>query len=395
LAQSEPSVTSNASRKQSRDGTPARGKTRAIETVGIGLIGCGNISATYLAAAKTFPILEVRGVADIDMPVAEARAREFGLKAKSVADLLADPQVEIVVNLTVPAAHSAVSQQVIEAGKHVYSEKPLGLDIEEAAKLLEAAKERLLRVGCAPDTFLGGAHQTVRKLIDEGLIGDPIAATAFFMGPGHERWHPNPGFFYRKGGGPMLDMGPYYITVLVNLFGPVKRVAGMTSRRRNERLITSEPLNGMRIPVEVATHVTGTFEFASGVIVTMAMSFDVARHSHRPIEIYGTDGALSVPDPDAFGGQIETATASSTNWQPMTTIHPYANGNFRIMGAADMAHAIRSNRPHRASGDLAFHVLEVMTAFQRSSGSSAYITINSQPDRPAMIPTDIAQGDFD
>jgi hypothetical protein len=169
----------------------------------------------------------------------------------------------------------------------------------------------------------------------------------------------------------------------------------MTSRRRNERLVTSEPLSGTRIPVEVATHVTGTLEFASGVIVTMAMSFDVARHSHRPIEIYGTDGALSVPDPDAFGGQIETATASSTNWQPMTTIHPYANGNFRIMGAADMAHAIRSNRPHRASGDLAFHVLEVMTAFQRSSSSSAYITINSQPERPAMIPTDIAQGDFD
>jgi predicted dehydrogenase len=366
-----------------------------MKTVGIGVIGCGNISTTYLAAAKTFPILKVRGVADINMQAAERRAREFGVKARSVEDLLSDPEIEIAVNLTVPAAHFAVNQQIVEAGKHAYSEKPLAIDVEDAAKLLETAKKRRVRVGCAPDTFLGGAHQTVRKLIDEGLIGDPIAATAFFMSPGHESWHPNPAFFYGKGGGPMLDMGPYYITALVNLLGPVKRVAGMTSRRRNERLITSRPLNGTRIPVEVATHVTGTLEFSSGAIVTMAMSFDAARHAHRPIEIYGTEGALLVPDPDSFGGQIEAAAASSTNWQAITTIHPYANGNFRIIGVADMAHALRSNRPHRASGELAFHVLEVMTAFQRSSDSSAYIKIKSQPERPAMIPTGIANGDFD
>ena len=365
-----------------------------MNTVGVGIVGCGNISGTYLAAAKMFPILEVRGIADINAEAAEARGREFGVTTRSVTDLISDPQIEIVVNLTVPAAHFAVSQRVIEAGKHVYSEKPLAIDVKDAGKLLAAARKRQLRVGCAPDTFLGGAHQTVRKLIDEGMIGTPLAATAFFMGPGHERWHPNPAFFYGKGGGPMLDMGPYYVTTLVNLLGPVKRVAGMTSRLRGERIITSEPLKGTRIPVEVDTHVAGTLEFVSGAIATISMSFDVAHHTHRPIEIYGTEGALSVPDPDAFGGQIETATASSSDWRPVKTIHPYANGNFRIIGVAEMAHAIRSNRPHRASGDLAYHVLEVMTAFQRSSKDGAHITIRSRPQRPAMMPNDSTNGDF-
>lgn len=366
-----------------------------MKTVGIGVIGCGTISGTYLATARVFPILEVRGVADIHRQVAEARAKEFGVKARSVADLLSDPEIEIVVNLTVPAAHAAVSRQAIEAGKHVYSEKPLAIEAGDAAELLETARKRSLRVGCAPDTFLGGAHQTVRKVIDEGLIGEPLAATAFFMGPGHESWHPNPGFYYLKGGGPMLDMGPYYITALVDLLGPVKRVAGMTSRRRGERLITSEPLNGTRVPVEVETHVAGTLEFASGAIASIAMSFDVARQAHRPIEIYGTEGALSVPDPNWFGGQIEVATATSTDWRPVHTIHPYANGDFRMVGVADMAHAIRSNRPHRASGELAFHVLEVMTAFERSSDSGVHVTIDSRPERPAMIPVEIVNGEFD
>jgi predicted dehydrogenase len=374
----------------------ARSKAAAgLKTVGIGIIGTGNISTTYLKAARVFPILKVRGVADINEEAARTRAREFGVEARAIADLLADPGIEIVVNLTVPAAHAQVSGEVIAAGKNVYSEKPLAVDVEEAARLLAAARRRGLRVGCAPDTFLGGAHQTVRKLIDEGRIGEPIAATAFFMGPGHENWHPNPAFFYKRGGGPMLDMGPYYVTALVDLLGPVKRVAGMTSRRRSERLITSEPLNGARVPVEVETHVTGTLEFHSGAIATLAMSFDVARHAHRPIEIYGAEGALSVPDPNWFGGQIEAASATSTDWQPVTTLHPYANGDFRMAGVADMAHAIRSGRPHRASGELAFHVLEVMTAFERSSKSSAFVTIESRPERPAMVPADIANGEFD
>jgi len=360
----------------------------------MGVIGCGNISGAYLKAAAGFPILDVKALADINPAAAEARGAEFGIPAKSVDALLADREIEIVVNLTVPLAHVEVGLRVIEAGKHVHSEKPLGITTAEARPLLDAARERNLRVGCAPDTFLGGAHQTCRKLIDAGAIGVPIAGAAFFMCPGHERWHPNPGFYYLRGGGPMLDMGPYYITDLVNLLGPVKRVAGITSRARAERLVTSEPLQGTRIPVEVATHAAATLEFVSGAVVTIVMSFDVARHRHRPIEIYGSEAAMAVPDPNWFGGQIEIGTAAG-DWRPAVTEHAYANGNFRSIGVADMAHAIRSGRPHRASGDLAFHVLEVMEAVQRSSDEGRHVAIESRLERPAMLPSDLMPGALD
>jgi predicted dehydrogenase len=353
--------------------------------MGIGIIGCGNISAAYLKAAAGFPILDVRAIADIDPAAAEARAAEFSLVAKSVDELLADPAIDIVVNLTVPLAHVEVGLRALRAGKHVHSEKPLGISTAEAKPLIDEAKSRGLRIGCAPDTFLGGAHQTCRKLIDEGAIGTPVAGTAFFMCPGHERWHPNPGFYYLRGGGPMLDMGPYYVTALVNMLGPVRRVAGIVSRPRATRTITSAPLMGNTIPVEVATHVAGTLEFVAGTVVSIAMSFDVPNHRHRPIEIYGVDRALAVPDPNYFGGQIEIA-GPKEEWRPVATEHTYADANYRIIGVAEMVHAIRANRPHRASGDLAFHVLEVMEAFQRSSDSRTTIEIATRPERPAMLP---------
>lgn len=365
-----------------------------MDRVGIGIIGCGNISAAYLKAAKVFPSLDVRGLADINPAAAEARGREFDVPAKPVDDLLADPAVEIVVNLTVPKAHVEVGLAAVAKGKHVHSEKPLGVTVAEARRLVEAATAKGVRLGAAPDTFLGGAHQTCRKLIDTGAIGEPLAGTAFFMCPGHERWHPSPAFYYLAGGGPMLDMGPYYITALVNLLGPVKRVAGITSRARPERLITSEPLKGTRIPVEVATHAAGMLEFVSGAVITIAMSFDVARHRHRPIEIYGSTAAMSVPDPNFFGGDIEIATAAE-DWLKVPTEHAYADGNYRIIGVADMARAIRTGRPHRASGDLAYHVLEVMEAVQRSSDEARHIAIDSKPARPAMLPTTLATGELD
>jgi predicted dehydrogenase len=365
-----------------------------MQRVGIGIIGCGTISGAYLKAACDFPILDVKAIADINPAAAEGRAAEFGLEAASVSELLADPAIEIVVNLTVPKAHVEVGLAALAAGKHVHSEKPIGITAAEARRLIDSAREKGLRLGCAPDTFLGGAHQTCRKLVDEGRIGTPVGATVFFMCPGHERWHPNPAFYYEVGGGPMLDMGPYYITDLVNLLGPVARVAGMTSRLRDTRLITSEPLNGTRIPVEVPTHVAGTMQFASGAIVSIVMSFDVPRHGHAPIELYGTDGTLLVPDPNRFGGTIRFATAKE-DFTDLPTEHAYADGNYRIIGVADLAHALRTGRPHRASGDLAFHVLEVMEAFQASAESGRMIDIASRPERPAMLPVGLKGGALD
>ena len=365
-----------------------------MQPVGIGVIGCGNISSAYLTAARKFPILNVVALADINPATAEARAMEFGVPACPIDALLADPDVEIILNLTVPTAHVDVGLKAIASGKHVHSEKPLGVSVAEARRLVEAAAAKGLRLGCAPDTFLGGAHQTARRALDEGLIGSPIGGAAFFMCPGHERWHPNPGFYYLAGGGPMLDMGPYYVTDLVNLLGPVASVSGAATRTRAERIVTSQPLAGMRVPVEVATHVTGTLMFVGGAAVTMTMSFDVARHKHGPIELYGEAGSLIVPDPNYFGGKVELATAAE-DWREIPIEGPYADGNYRILGLADMAQAIRSGRPHRASGELAFHVLEVMEAFQISSDVGKAVAISTRPERPAPLPRSLRVGELD
>lgn len=359
--------------------------------VGIGIIGCGNISGAYLKAAQHFPILDIRALADRHHPTAVAQGDAFGVPVKSVDELLADDAIEIVLNLTIPQAHVDVGMAALAAGKHVYSEKPLAVTVQDGRKLVDEGRKLGLRVGCAPDTFLGGAHQTCRQVVDSGALGQIIGGTAFFMCPGHERWHPNPDFYYKIGGGPMLDMGPYYITQLVNLLGPVAFVTGMASMLRNTRPITSEPRNGEMIEVEVFTHVSGTLAFASGAIVQVVMSFDVAGHRHTPIEIYGTDATLLVPDPNHFGGQIETRDKAS-EWSDVPTSMPYWDGNFRSLGLADMAHAIRSDRPHRASGALALHALEVMAAVEEAARSGARIDIKTQPERPAPLQDNIANG---
>ena len=365
-----------------------------MRKVGIGIIGCGVISAAYLKAAQRFPVLDLRAVADLRSDVAERRGAEFGLPAMRVDQLLKRDDIEIVINLTVPLAHTDVSLAVLNAGKHVHSEKPLGINVAEARKVMELAAQKNLRVGCAPDTFLGGGHQTARKLIDNGAIGTPVAGSAFFMCPGHERWHPAPGFYYLRGGGPMLDMGPYYITDLVQLLGPVASVMGSTARPRSERLVTSQPMNGQMIPVEVATHVAGTLEFESGAVVSIAMSFDVPKHRHSPIEIYGDKGSILVPDPNRFGGEVQVArTGGEFETIPLT--HGHVDGEFRSIGVADMATAIVTNRPHRASGTLAFHVLEVMEAFQTSANEGRRIKIENRVERPAMLPAGRDTGQID
>ena len=273
-----------------------------MKSVNVGVIGCGNISAAYLKAAKAFRILDVVALSDANPEAAQARSAEFGIPARPVDDVLADPAVEVILNLTVPKAHVEVGLRAIAAGKHVHSEKPLGVTVAEARTLVEAAKAQGLRLGCAPDTFLGGAHQTARQSVDDGLIGRPVGGTAFFMCPGHERWHPNPGFYYLAGGGPMLDMGPYYVTDLVNLLGPVASVIGVATRTRSERLVTSEPLKGAAHPRRSRNPRDRRAFFVSGAAASIAMSFDVPRHRHVPIELYGEAGSLIVPDPNFFGG---------------------------------------------------------------------------------------------
>jgi predicted dehydrogenase len=365
-----------------------------MRKVGIGVIGCGVISKAYLTAMKQFSNIELRAVADMRSSAAEQRAKEFGVPGMRVDQLLKRDDVEIVVNLTVPLAHTDVSLAVLNAGKHVHSEKPLGVNMAEARKVMELAARKNLRVGCAPDTFLGGGHQTARKLIDDGAIGKPVAGTAFFMCPGHERWHPAPGFYYLRGGGPMLDMGPYYITDLVQLLGPIAAVMGAATKPRLERLVTSEPLNGTLIPVEVATHVSGVLEFVSGAVVSITMSFDVPRHMHPPIEIYGLTGSLLVPDPNRFGGKVMLAKTGG-EWEAQPHSHDNTEGEFRSIGVADMAAAMVNNRPHRASGALALHVLEAMEAFQISSDQGRRVQLETTVERPAMLRPGLAAGQID
>ena len=365
-----------------------------MRKVGFGVIGCGVISTAYLEAAKRFANLELRAVADMRSAAAEKQAAAFGVPALRVDQLLKRDDIEIVVNLTVPLAHTDVSLAVLHAGKHVHSEKPLGVSVAEARKVIELAEAKGLRVGCAPDTFLGGGHQTARKMLDDGAIGKPVAGTAFFMCPGHERWHPAPGFYYLRGGGPMLDMGPYYITDLIQLLGPIASVMGSVAKPRLERLITSEPLNGTLIPVEVPTHVAGILEFVSGAVVSIVMSFDVPKHNHAPIEIYGTEGSLIVPDPNKFGGEVSVAKPGG-DWQPVAHTHGNVDGEFRSIGVADLAAAIATGRPHRASGALALHALEAMEAFQMSADEGRRIKLGTTVERPAMMTPGLPTGQMD
>ncbi len=348
----------------------------------IGIIGCGTISGAYFEGARKTDILEIAACADLRMEAAQAQANRYGCRALTVEELLAEPEIELVVNLTIPRAHVEVGLQVLEAGKHVYSEKPLGVDVESGKKLVESGAEKSLRVGSAPDTFLGAGIQTSRQVLDAGKIGSPIAGSAFMCGHGHESWHPNPAFYYDIGGGPMLDMGPYYVTALVNLLGPVKRVAAITSKAFEERIATSDAVKGLRIPVKTTTHLTGTIEFEQGAIITMIMSFDLWRHSLPCIEIYGETGSMQVPDPNGFGGTVNVCEAHA-DWEKVPLVYP---NNARMIGVIDMVSAIRNGREHRASGALAYHVLEVMLAFDRSSESGKHVEIESTTERPAPMP---------
>lgn len=363
-------------------------------TIKVGVIGCGNISPAYFHFCKTFEILEIVACADLIPERARAKAKEFGIaRACSNQELLADPEIQIVLNLTNPKAHAEVNLSGIEAGKHVYGEKPLATSREDGLKTIEAATARGVRVGNAPDTFFGGGIQTARKLIDDGAIGRPVAATAFMTCHGHEGWHPDPAFYYQVGGGPMLDMGPYYMTALVNLLGPAVRVTGSTRITFPERLITSKPKHGTVIKVEVPTHVSGVIDFADGAVATIIMSFDIWAAGLPWIEIYGTEGSMKVPDPNCFGGQVLIRKPGDDDWRDMALTHSAETG--RGIGVADMAYGILHNRPHRASGALAYHVLEIMQAFEESSRTGRHVAIASHVERPAALPVGPLPGVLD
>ncbi len=352
----------------------------------VGIIGCGNISGIYMKNLKSFEEIELVACADLDVDRAKAKAAEYGIpRGCTVEELLGDEEIDIVVNLTIPAAHAEVSLKALQAGKHVYSEKPLAASLEDGKRILAAAEERGLKVGCAPDTFLGAGIQTCRRLILEGAIGEPIAATAFMMARGHEFWHPSPEFYYQAGGGPMFDMGPYYLTALVALIGPIREIAGMTSISFPERTIYSEPKKGTRIRVEVPTHIAGTMRFASGAVGTIITSFDIPGGSTLPnIEIYGSLGTLKVPDPNIFGGKVLISSAGSPEWQEVPLELPYAD-NSRGLGVLDMARAIRSGGEYRASGALAYHVLEAMHGFYISSDTGSVYRMHSSVEPPALL----------
>ena len=363
----------------------------------IGIVGCGAISGIYLKnLTQVFKSLEVAGVCDLVDQRAEDAKADYNLprKYKDMHEMFADPTIDIVLNLTRPYEHLEVSLAAIAAGKHVYTEKPLGATLEEGIQIRDAAKAKGVYFAGAPDTFLGAGIQTCRKLIDDGYIGKPVAATAFFACRGHESWHPDPAFYYQFGGGPIMDMGPYYITALVSLIGAVKTVSGMAKTSFETRRITSQPHYGTIVDVETATHIAGQMEFACGAVGTIIQSFDVHAHKLPILEIYGTEGSLSVPDPNTFGGPILL-------YRPETKTHmefPITFGyeeNSRGLGLADMASAIQTGRRARADVDLIFHALEVMTSLTKSAETGQHVSITTAPDRPTPMVAGLLPGVLD
>ncbi|MDQ8738158.1 Gfo/Idh/MocA family oxidoreductase [Paenibacillus sp. LHD-38] len=357
-----------------------------MEKIKAGIIGTGNISGIYFENGNRFDALQVVACADLDVERAKARGEEFGVRGCSVDELLADPEIQMIINLTIPQAHASVCLRALEAGKHVYVEKPFAVTREEAQEVLQLAERKGLYVGSAPDTFLGGGIQTSIKLIEDGWIGTPIGATAFMVGGGHESWHPAPEFYYQKGGGPMFDMGPYYLTALVAMLGPITRVTGSARISYPERTITSKPKFGQQVKVEVPTHIAGVIDFASGPIGTLLTSFDVKGGSTLPrIEVYGSTGTLLVPDPNNFNGQIKLTRAGTNEWSDIPLAYGYTE-NARGVGAADMAKAIQTGRKHRANGELAYHVLEAMHGFHDASEQGVHYVMKSTCERPAPLP---------
>lgn len=353
---------------------------------GVGIVGAGNISSIYIQNLSAFPQARVVALADLDAAKARAKADEHGLsEVVTTEELLNRDDVDVVLNLTIPAVHHDIAVKALEAGKHVYNEKPLTLNRGDARDLLDLARSKGLQVGCAPDTVLGAGIQTVREMIDRGDIGDVVSAQAWMMGSGVEKWHPNPEFFYKPGAGPLFDMGPYYLTALVTLLGPMKSVAAMHRIALPTRLIESQPYAGQTITVETPTHITLAASFVGGPVAQFTASFDTFAWPEYPcIDVFGTTGMIRVPDPNSFGGPVKLRKQGG-EWEEVEVTRPYAE-NSRGLGLLDMMLAHQNNRPARASGQLAAHVLDVMQSALESGDSGRHIDISLPCDRPDPMP---------
>jgi predicted dehydrogenase len=364
-----------------------------MRKVGLGVVGCGFISGIYLKNIQTlFQNAALIGVCDALPGKAQEAAELYGVRwYKDAQALMQDDRIELVLNLTRPAEHYPISLMALEAGKHVYSEKPLALSMEDARLLLKEAKKRALLIGCAPDTVLGAGIQSARRLIDRGEIGEIVGATACLMLPGHEKWHPNPDFYYQSGGGPLMDMGPYYLTALYHLLGPVSSVTGMARASFPERTIQSGSRAGEKIKVNVDTHVSSLLRFHSGAIASLTMSFDVQAAQMHFMEVYGSLGTLSVPDPNTFAGPVKFCPAGSAGFTERPLEFPFTE-NSRGLGLNDMAGAILNGSTPRASGDIALHVLEIMSGILESTAHGVTVKIESRPERPAPMMQTTTQG---
>lgn len=367
-----------------------------MSTVGVGIIGCGIISSSYLTLAPMFKSLDIRAVADLNSDVAKERAAEYSVRADTVDDLLAADDIDIIINLTVPSAHFEVTKQILNAGKHAYSEKPFVLTVAEGEELRRISKEKGLRVASAPDTFMGASHQLARAALDEGQVGDIVAGTCHVMSHGMEAWHPNPDFFFQSGGGPILDLGPYYVSNLVQLIGPVKAVTAMASTSFKTRTIANGPRDGETIPVETPTNIHAVLEFQSGALITLGASWDVWANRHENMELYGSKGSLYVPDPNFFSGEVYVVGQDGEQVEVPSRDHPYSvinsedsNGNpranYRGAGLADLATAITEGRDHRCSLELATHVVEVLTAILDSAQSRSWVEMTTSCARPEPL----------
>ncbi|NLJ95466.1 MAG: Gfo/Idh/MocA family oxidoreductase [Clostridiaceae bacterium] len=378
----------------------------------LGVIGLGDISGVYISNLKKYPIVKVLACSARSLEKAEKVAKKYDIPRPyaTTEELLVDSDIDIILNLTLPEVHAEITTSALKAGKHVYSEKPLAMNIKEANEIMALAKEKGLMVGCAPDTFLGGRLQACRGLIDQGKIGKITGASAFFVSHGHEMHHPNPDYFYQNGAGPLFDMGPYYLTALLSLIGPVTQVSGMTNRASAQRVIESVPRKGEIIPVEVDTHISANLQFENGAIGTLLTSFDVWDSELPRIEIYGTEGTICIKDvdslagPNLFGGDVWFKSKEDYRWisnprpeilKPWIVVeheHPFNETshakNSRGIGLVDLVYAIRDQRPARTSAEMAYHALEIMESILNSAKQQSFIKINSSFDLPQPLPVD-------